>query len=342
MSHTPLTDIDHFVHIWFHKEPIPEFDARLKQRLDTIAWNVHHIVNFVDESMYFPEDLDELQIVFLAQSLTDFIHLCHLKSCIPMMSAQFDAQFSEIPDVVLKYLQEVTDGIWQKVQTPVAAFEQWKQENRGSFWELPADIKAQVQEHDSIFITFMSENFQSILDTMSQHFAWHNIYDIKTSSHVRNDEVANRERKQETVSYALKLLWEQRVIFSGMRDGDMNRILWALNAKENDAVYERHLTEAWITLWAHEKMYGNAHQYVLDLNRNITLSRANSIAQKFFDQVKTKWFSITPGTNHWIVGEYYGRCVQAYGSNLLLYRFKKEKTLPLQEFSLVHPSDVEK
>ena len=340
MSLTPLWAVDHFVHIGFHKKPTPEFDARLKQRLDAISWNVHHLVSFVDESKYFPEDVEELQIVFLAQSLTDFVHLCHLKWTMPIMREQFEAQKAqEINPQVRAYLEKQIDGFWQKLEKTVASFEEWKSWDAGKFWKLPENIKADIDAQDGLFKGFMANDFANVLEEMCKHFEWQNVYNIHTSVDVRNDDVSNPKRKQEIVSYAIDTLWEERVIFSGMRDGDMDKIVWAFQAKERDAEYEEWLKKAGITLEAYERMHGNASQQILDMHRKITLSRANRIAQKFFEEIKKRWYAVTPKTKHWLVGEYYGRCVSAYGSNLFLYRFPKDRIEPLEEFSLLHPWD---
>ena len=112
------------------------------------------------------------------------------------------------------------------------------------------------------------------MNHLVQHFKGKNIFGIETVIDARNDDVANKERKEEIVEYAQKLLGSERILFSTMKDAEVNRIVDAITAEADDKKRKKMLKESRITLEEREKDYGNATQYLLEIGRNLTIQRA--------------------------------------------------------------------
>lgn len=329
-----LQSMDHLVHIGFDRKEQPEFTWNVKERIEKISDSTSHILNFVDETDYHPDDLEDLQILRIADALRTFLCSCQLQSMFSGTDFDTSKPLEEIPQELLLEIQTSLDGTYQKIQQGVKSYNDWIDKDF-LITPLPKEIQEEVDIHDAVFQDIMGAWFGKYLNHLVQHFKGKNIFGIETVIDARNDDVANKERKEEIVEYAQKLLGSERILFSTMKDAEVNRIVDAITAEADDKKRKKMLKESRITLEEREKDYGNATQYLLEIGRNLTIQRAKRSWEKFTENIETLWYMITHATQHILWGEYYGRCVHSWRSNLELYWIKKENIEILSHSSLI-------
>ena len=59
---------------------------------------------------------------------------------------------------------------------------------------------------------------------MVDHFAWRNIYNTEVSDNIEDNTASNQERREEIMEYAKKIIWDDRIIVSGMNNWDRDRL----------------------------------------------------------------------------------------------------------------------
>lgn len=99
----------HLVHIGFDKGEQPDFESRIIKRLQSTADDATHVLNFVDESPFIDEDVELMQKNKLAETLSSFIAVCHLKSTPLSQHFDYDRRLDDIPQEVIAFLKKRLD-----------------------------------------------------------------------------------------------------------------------------------------------------------------------------------------------------------------------------------------
>jgi hypothetical protein len=188
------------------------------------------ILNFVDESWYTRDENQNLQVIKLANTISDFLTFCHTSSCFSSYRLFFlNKLLSENPAIVINYLFDYLDWIWQLIEKPVDSFNSFKTKYLELWLDLPVWIKNEVRNHDAVFKIIYSSKFLDILIQLREIFDWLNPYNLVDDDSIRNDDVWNKYRKLEIVEYAEKLLWKERIVFTWMIDSEIDKIEFWLN-----------------------------------------------------------------------------------------------------------------
>ncbi len=332
-----IDEMTHLVHIWYDEWEHLDFETRVISHLQEISDKAFHVVNFVDETLYTIEDMKVVEKNLLAQALADFLHICDLKSTNLARDLNFGKNLQNIPWKVLDFLRKELDGQWQAMEKPTVLFNEWSRNSRLDS-DLPAHIRTEIDEHDAIKIKIFWERFNDILWKMLQEFQWKNIFWIEVWEDIRNDNVSNIERKLSITESARALLWEERIIFSGMRDGDMHKVMLANKWEEDDVEFEKMIKDSNIDYKEWETPYGNATKMLTQENRNLAMERAERYFKAFFAAVQEKGFCVSRShTLHNLWGEYFERCVHSYGVTLMLYWMEEGNIQPKAQISLKKP-----
>lgn len=333
--------LHHMVHIWFDEWEHLEFTEAIKKRIRLISDKAWHILNFVDEPLYSQLEAENVQVIKLAEVISDFIAFQHLKST-PLWKHIGDEIKWRQPEVI-NYLMQLLDWQWQKLREPSKLEEDFLKSihDLRSMWPLPENILNDISQKESLYKNILSEQFLDILLQSANHFNGKNIFGIKTSENLCYTKSKNQERKDEIIEIATSLLWYDRIIVSWMNDWDLNKII----TSESDIVEEMNqrkddLSKLGITYEIWEQEHWNAQEYVWNINNEITKMRFERYKNDFFSTLKSKWFEISPDiTRHILWWEYYNRCVNNYWRILHKYGVSFDKMGIDPTISLVHPED---
>lgn len=323
MTTTPLKSMDHFVHIGFDPHERADFTNSLQKRIREISDYSNHILNFVDEPAFTQKEISTLQIIKLGHCLSTFINNYNVRWMLPSLpnwSEGYDRILQEeVPQIVLLYLERTLWDLAKQMSEPVKSYEEWKKSKEGqAYWKLPPHIQLDLDKQHSIISNFMEHEFAKFLNEMVIHFQWENVFGISEWKEIRNDKVANPERKWLVVEYAEKLLWKERIIFSGMRNWDANKFI-ALDGLEEREKERKKRYEELGMWWAFHQHFWNDDDRMMKLNTELTLGRINRYYIEFQKSIKWYGFHIDTNTQHIVWGEYFWQCVHSYWNNLLFY-----------------------
>ncbi len=313
----------HLTHLWFDEADHPEFEKKIKVAIDSIADKTNIILNIVDETLFTPEELENVQISYLADTLANFIGYYQAWGMCPALFEEnkkgiYLLEEKWYPKEIFEYLHILLNWIWQKLKESVE-------------YENNPNMHEDIIKHDRVFHEFYRDHFQNVLVKMIYEFHWKNPFKKETSYHIKNPKTKNTKRRLKLEEYALQKLWENRVIFSWMNDWEYDRITRALFEK-----YEPHPMNQ-----IHEELFWNATEYVSDVNKYVDITRYDRLKKCFFEAIEERWFQITDNTTHILWWEYYNRCVDAYWSLLELYNIPREKLISISDLhvTLENPED---
>lgn len=334
--------LHHMVHIWFDGWKHQDFTEAVKKRIRLISDKAWYILNFVDEPLYSQLELEKVQIIKLASIISDFISFQHLKSTPLWKHIQDEIKWKQ-PEVI-QYLMQVLDWKWQKLREPSKLEEDFFKNihDSRSIGPLRDNIRNDITQRESLYKNILSEQFLDILLQSVNHFNGKNIFGIKTSESLSGIKSSNQERKDEIVEIAISLLWESRIMISGMNDWDFNKIIDSdCDIIEEMRKRREDLLKSGINYEIWEQEHGNAQEYVWNINSEITKMKFERYKNEFFSTLESKWFKISPDvTRHILWGEYYNRCVNNYWCILHKYGVPFDKMGVDPTISLVHLDDI--
>lgn len=332
--------LHHLVHVWYDEPNQPDFTESIKTRIELISDKVWYLINFVDEHIFSTEEAEKLQVSLLAETLSDLIHFQHFKSTIFWDNYVPEDIVWAQPEV-LKYLKKTLDWKWQKLWEVSQIEKDYYNANNGRVISLPDNVKKDIDKHEELFKKILSEDFLDILLDLVGHFAWRNIYNTEVSDNIEDNTASNQERREEIMEYAKKIIWDDRIIVSGMNNWDRDR----LDMINFDIVLDmeekiEYLSKRGIEYKLWEEEYWNAYAYVWKNNIDIVKMRHKRYKDKLLITLRDRWFEIHPEiTQHILWGEYYGRCINQYRDMLLLYWLESSKIEADQSISLIRFDD---
>lgn len=337
--------LHHLVHIGFDEVDQTEFTKAVKQRIESISDNAWDVLNFVDEPKYSEEEAEKLQIIELAETLSDF--LAHQNFQSSPISSLIKDEHLKWPSEVIEYLYQKLDGKWQKLREKSQLELDWynnvyKQE---IWWEMPQEVKQDIDKSTTYYRHILSEEFLDILIEMIDHFKGKNIYNIPYTDDMTNTTATHQERRDELIAFARKLIWNERIIISWMNDGDIKKFPW-IDWTKPEEVFKSIHKRIWCQLpeqeiW--EKHHANASNFTWDVNTEITRLRFERYKEWFFTNLKKKWFLLQPDTTtHIVWWEYKDSCVPSYKKILELYWIPESNIQIDDSISLICESDIEK
>ena len=306
--------LHHLVHVWYDEPNQPDFSESIKTRIELISDKVWYLINFVDENKYTSIEIEKQQVVLLAETLIEFIHF----QC-------------EKPNFWWKYSAANIVGI----HLDVVEYLKWHSKL------ISLNSINYIKEVKNVYEKILSEDFLDILLDLVSEFYWKNIFNLESSDNFEEFITKNKDRRDELIEYAEKIIWKDRVIISAMNNKDIAKI----QLLEYDIVWDFEYKKEYYSkkgisyeLW-HEK-FGNAYAYVWNTMNDITKLRYKRYKGHFFETLKEKWFEIHPEiTQHILWGEYYGRCINQYRDMLLLYWLESSKIEADQNISLIRFDD---
>ena len=199
MQSTPqiITSLYHLVHIWYDCDYQEKLTTSIKNLIEQISDKTWIILNFVDEQLYSREEVEQIQEIKLAKTLSTFIMHYHFQwTNLWHIFAEKGISFLKWEnEEVIKYLHQLLDWKWQVLKYWTPLERNWLNTNSNILVnEQPANVKEELRIYDTFYKRLLSEEFKDILLKLVNHFYWRNIYWIKTSENIDNVTVNNQER----------------------------------------------------------------------------------------------------------------------------------------------------
>lgn len=207
------TTITNLVHIGFHKEETPEFDAALKKYISEISSDVNHLINFVNVKNDFQEEAERRQNLIFFEKLAFLMSGYHLMSS-PMKSFISFEQILKQQRIP----QEIVDFIESKYPTEISKIRGEKIKVFGNVQTWPS--KEEV-EADNVYTEFMDTRFKESILALMNEFKWVNLFNLPIiwKNWVPEFHQNNPKRYDSLRKFAVEMLWENRVKDTFLNDG---------------------------------------------------------------------------------------------------------------------------
>lgn len=271
-----IATMHHFVHLGFDWAEQKWLEEVIKYRINIISNKVGFIVNLVDQVIPTKIEAETREIERLAESLSFFL--------------EFKNPWTKDPNIEKKHPKEVLEfvsGLWE--------INNLKSEN--------ITEKELLKARENI----IKNDFLGMLNQMIEHFRWMNIYWLRHSEEFESRIPKNESRRTEIYEYAIKKLWEERVIITWMDDWDQ----WKIDPRNKWVSYK------W-NFW-------NAQQFLTNNRDQVNKLKAERLRDRFFNELDERWLVINPEETRHVLGwEYLNRCVIAFWKILWLYGIKKD------------------
>lgn len=258
---------------------------RLCEYIDRVGERINDILVFVDTPLFTTLEVESVTTQQLADSLSQFLSVQHVISCfssMPDAGRILDQRLvDETPAPVLKDIYELLDGKWQAMRRHVPLFEEIKKEGIYSVdAERDTQVQAQCDEYDTVRRHFMEHEFLDTLKKLEQKYGKTNIYGIPLVGEVVKHLIpSNPERRDRIEQHAVKVLGHEKIFQTFMRDGDdVNRVN---NLREPP-------TNPSYTLAVHEKLYGNAEEYVINALERFDTERMRRYKTSFLKELEKR------------------------------------------------------
>ena len=271
-----IATMHHFVHLGFDWAEQKWLEEVIKYRISIISNKVGFIVNLVDQVIPTKIEAETREIERLAESLSFFL--------------EFKNPWAKDPNIDKKHPKEVLEfvsGLWEISNL-----------NSGNITG-----KELLKARENI----IRNDFLGMLNQMIEHFRWMNIYWLIHSEEFESRAPKNESRRTEIYEYAIKKLWEERVIITWMDDWDQ----WKIDPRNKWVLYK------W-NFW-------NAQQFLTNNRDQVNKLKAERLRDRFFNELDERWLVINPEETRHVLGwEYLNRCVIAFWKILWLYGIKKD------------------